>query len=164
LGVAVLMIASQLGHLTGLPVPHGSVLSELAYVFTHAAEINLATVLMGAGMLVVLFLGSRVLPRLPWTLIAMLLAAGIASFAHLDRYGLQLVGPIPAGWVGLAVATAVAVVAVGVLWGIAAAIALSLADLLRRIARPHDALLGYLPGQAGMHNVISSMGGRCLAW
>ncbi len=45
------------------------------------------------------------------------------------------------------------------LWGIVAAIALSCADLLRRIARPHDALLGYLPGQAGMHNVHDRLDG-----
>jgi sulfate permease, SulP family len=65
----------------------------------------------------------------------------------------------------LALATSVAVVALGVLWGIVAAIASSCADLLRRIARPHDALLGYLPGQAGMHNVaIALTGDKCLAW
>jgi SulP family sulfate permease len=62
--------------------------------------------------------------------------------------------------IGLALTTALAVVALGVLWGIAAAIALSLAELLRRIARPHDALLGYLPGQAGMHNVRDRLDGR----
>jgi high affinity sulfate transporter 1 len=303
-GIAVLMVASQLGHLTGLPVPQGSVLQQVAYVLTHTSEINVATVLTATGTLAVLFVGSRLFPRLPWTLIAMLLAAGVASLAHLERYGVQLVGPIPAGWprlmlpqvswnevvallppaiglalvaysdtvltgqgfatktghhidpnrelvalgvanvatgfsqgfpisasasrtaiahslhartqlyslvvaavvaltmafgrpvlaafpwaglgavvvyaatrlvdtaelrriakfrrseMGLALATALAVVALGVLWGIAAAIALSLADLLRRIARPHDALLGYLPGQAGMHNVRDRLDAR----
>jgi MFS superfamily sulfate permease-like transporter len=38
----------------------------------------------------------------------------------------------------LAVATTAAVLAVGVLYGIAVAIALSVLDLLRRIARPHE--------------------------
>jgi sulfate permease, SulP family len=304
LGIAVLMVISQLGHLTGLPVPHGSVLTKLGYVLTHLSEINLVTVIMSAAMLVVLFVGAKLFPRLPWTLIAMLLAAAIASLADLERYGLELVGPIPAGWprltlprvswteavallpaalglavvgysdtvatgrafaaktdhrinpnrelvalgianigaglsqgfpvstsasrtaiahslyartqlyslvmaaaialtmafgrpilaafpwaglgavvvyaatrmvdigelrrmakfrrseIGLALTTALAVVALGVLWGIAAAIALSLAELLRRIARPHDALLGYLPGQAGMHNVRDRLDGR----
>jgi sulfate permease, SulP family len=304
LGIAVLMIASQLGHLTGLPVPHGSVLAQLGYVFAHLPEINLTTMIMAAALLVLLLVGTRLLPRLPWTLIAMLLAAAVASLGHLERYGLQLVGPIPAGWprlslpdvswteaasllpaalglavvaysdtvltghgfatkmghkinpnrelvalgvanvaaglsqgfpvsssasrtaiahslsartqlyslvmaavialtmafgrpilaafpwaglgavvvyaatrlidigelrrmarfrrseLALALATAVAVIALGVLWGIVAAIALSFADLLRRIARPHDALLGYLPGQPGMHNVRDRLDGR----
>lgn len=70
LGIAVLMVVSQLGHLTGLPVPRGSVLTQLGYVFIHLSEINVVTMIMGAAMLVVLFVGSRLLPRLPWTLIA----------------------------------------------------------------------------------------------
>jgi len=304
LGVAVLMVISQLGHLTGLSVPSGSVLTQVGYVLTHLSEINVATVIMAAAILVVLFVGTKLLPRMPWTLIAMLLAAAVVVLGHLERYGVELVGSIPAGWprltlpevswaeaasllpaalglsvvaysdtvltgrgfgtktgdqinpnrelvalgvanvaaglsqglpvsssasrtaiayslyartqlyslvvavmialtmafgrpilaafpwaglgavivyaatrvvdigelrrmarfrrseLGLALATAAAVVVLGVLWGIAAAIALSLADLLRRIARPHDALLGYLPGQAGMHNVRDRLDGR----
>jgi sulfate permease, SulP family len=62
----------------------------------------------------------------------------------------------------LAVATTVAVLAVGVLYGIAVAIALSVLDLLRRIARPHDAVLGYVPGLAGMHDIEDYPNGRQL--
>lgn len=53
----------------------------------------------------------------------------------------------------LALATTVAVLAVGVLYGIVVAIGLSVLDLLRRVARPHDAVLGHVPGLAGMHDV-----------
>ena len=62
--------------------------------------------------------------------------------------------------IALAVATTVAVLAVGVLYGIAVAIALSVLDLLRRIARPHDAVLGYVPGLAGMHDIEDYPNGR----
>jgi sulfate permease, SulP family len=62
----------------------------------------------------------------------------------------------------LAVATTVGVLAVGVLYGIAVAIALSVLDLLRRIARPHDAVLGYVPGLAGMHDIEDYQNGRQL--
>jgi SulP family sulfate permease len=53
----------------------------------------------------------------------------------------------------IAVATTAAVVVVGVLQGVLIAIGLSLLDLLRRIARPHDGILGTVPGLAGMHDV-----------
>jgi SulP family sulfate permease len=53
----------------------------------------------------------------------------------------------------IAVATTAAVVVVGVLQGVLIAIGLSLLDLLRRVARPHDAVEGYVPGLAGMHDV-----------
>jgi SulP family sulfate permease len=52
----------------------------------------------------------------------------------------------------LAVGTTVAVLVLGVLGGIGAAIALSVLDLLRRIVKPHDGVLGYVPGLAGMHD------------
>jgi SulP family sulfate permease len=53
----------------------------------------------------------------------------------------------------LALATTVSVLVFGVLLGIVAAVALSVLDLLRRVARPHDAVLGIVPGLAGMHDV-----------
>jgi len=53
----------------------------------------------------------------------------------------------------LAVATTAGVLTVGVLEGILVAIGLSVLDLLRRVARPHDAVLGIVPGLAGMHDV-----------
>jgi len=53
----------------------------------------------------------------------------------------------------LALLTALAVLSLGVLYGVLAAIGLSILDLLRRVARPHDSVLGFVPGVAGMHDV-----------
>ena len=53
----------------------------------------------------------------------------------------------------LAFATTIAVLAFDVLYGIAIAIGLSVLNLLRRIVRPHDAVLGFAPGVAGMHDI-----------
>ena len=53
----------------------------------------------------------------------------------------------------LAFGTTLAVLVVGVLEGILVAIALSLADLLRRVSRPHDAIQGFVPDLAGMHDI-----------
>jgi SulP family sulfate permease len=51
------------------------------------------------------------------------------------------------------VATFVSVILFGVLQGIGVAVGLSILDMLRRVARPHDGVLGYVPGVAGMHDV-----------
>ena len=40
-----------------------------------------------------------------------------------------------------------------ILYGVLLAIGLSVADLLLRVGRPHDAILGRVPGVAGMHDV-----------
>ena len=53
----------------------------------------------------------------------------------------------------IALATTAAVVAFGVLNGVLVAIALSVADLLRRLAHAHDSVQGLVPGLAGMHDV-----------
>ena len=45
------------------------------------------------------------------------------------------------------------VIAFDILYGVIVAIGLSVADLLVRVARPHDAIQGLVPGLAGMHDV-----------
>ena len=53
----------------------------------------------------------------------------------------------------LSLATTAAVLVFDVLYGVVVAVALSILDLLRRISRPHDGILGYIPGMAGMHDI-----------
>lgn len=54
---------------------------------------------------------------------------------------------------GLAMAALVGVLVFGVLAGILVAIALSVADLFARVARPSASILGRVPGLAGLHNI-----------
>lgn len=53
----------------------------------------------------------------------------------------------------LALATTAGVLVAGILYGVLIAVALSVLDLLRRVARPHDGVLGYAPGVPGMHDI-----------
>ena len=53
----------------------------------------------------------------------------------------------------LALAACAGVLAFDILYGVLLAIGLSVAELLLRVARPHDAVLGRVPGLAGMHDV-----------
>jgi SulP family sulfate permease len=53
----------------------------------------------------------------------------------------------------LAVAATGGVLLLNVLGGIVLAIGLSIAELLMRVSRPHDSILGRVPGLAGMHDV-----------
>ncbi len=69
----------------------------------------------------------------------------IAEFRYLNRFRRSELL--------LALATTGAVLTLGVRDGILAAVVLSLADLLRRVARPHDAIQGFVPNLAGMHDV-----------
>jgi sulfate permease, SulP family len=54
---------------------------------------------------------------------------------------------------GIALVITIAVVVLGVLYGVIAAVAVSVVELLHRLARSHDAVLGLVPGVAGMHDL-----------
>lgn len=70
----------------------------------------------------------------------------IAAFARLWRFRRREFG--------LAVLTATGVLVFGLLAGIAIAVAVSIVELLSRVARPHAAELGTVPGIPGWHSVI----------
>ena len=53
----------------------------------------------------------------------------------------------------LALAALAGVLVLNILYGVLVAVGVSVADLLRRVARPHDAILGRVHGLAGMHDV-----------
>lgn len=53
----------------------------------------------------------------------------------------------------LALTTTVGVLLVDILYGVLVAIVLSVLDLLRRVAHPHDAVLGRVPGLGSLHDI-----------
>jgi sulfate permease, SulP family len=60
----------------------------------------------------------------------------------------------------LALATTAAVLIFDVPYGMAVAVSLSILDLLRRIARPHDGIPGFVPELAGKHDIDHYATGR----
>ena len=296
-GIAVIMIASQLGKITGADVEGDEFVDQMRSFVADWDELHLPTIILALSVLVVLLVIAWVAPRAPGPLIGMLGAAAVVTVFSLDRFGIDVVGDIPVGLptpglpdiamadltallipacgiaivafsdnvltgrvfaarkgqdidanaelaalgasniaaglmhgfpvsssgsrtaigdsVGsrtqlyslvllacvlvvmfaagdllatfptaalgalvvyaalrlvdvpefkrlarfrhselvLALATTVAVLVLGVLYGVLAAVVISILDLLRRVARPHDAILGFVPGVAGMHDV-----------
>ncbi|MFB7509779.1 STAS domain-containing protein [Streptomyces broussonetiae] len=53
----------------------------------------------------------------------------------------------------LALGCLAGVLALDILYGVLVAVGLSVAELLTRVARPHDTIQGLVPGLAGMHDV-----------
>lgn len=53
----------------------------------------------------------------------------------------------------IAAACAFSVVIFGILPGVIIAVAVSITEFMARLARPHEAVLGYVPDMAGMHDV-----------
>ena len=95
-GIAVLMIVSQWGKVTGFSVPNGSPFHETSYALRHLGETNAATVLLAVGVLVFLLVTSKLLPHSPAPLLGMLLGAAVVAVFDLKARGLTVVGSIPA--------------------------------------------------------------------
>ena len=96
-GIAVLMVVSQLGKLTGMQVEGDTPLSESAYVLQHLDAVRGPTLTMALTVTVALFVAQRFRPHWPNPLIAMLLAALVTSAFDLAQHGVTTVGSIPRG-------------------------------------------------------------------
>lgn len=140
-------VASGLVH--GFPVSSsGSRTAIVDAVGGRSRWSGLAT--LGAALTLVVAL-RPMLARFPdASLAAVVVYAGlrlidVGEFARIARYRrTELL---------IALATTFGVLVLGVLQGVLVAVGLSLVDVFRRVARPHDAVEGVVPDLAGMHDV-----------
>lgn len=96
-GIAVTMIAGQLGLLTGVAVSGDNPMAELASAVRQLASWDPATVILSALVLGMLFSSARWTPRLPAPLLVMVLAAAVTALAGLGQRGVALIGAVPSG-------------------------------------------------------------------
>ncbi|WP_156750935.1 SulP family inorganic anion transporter [Mycobacterium sp. 852013-50091_SCH5140682] len=102
-GIAIVMIASQLGKVTGVPVAGEQVVDLIRSFLQSVNHVHWPTALLAAGVLVLLYMLGRFAPRIPGPLIAVLLASAVTSTLSLRAIGIVVVGTIPAGVPALAV-------------------------------------------------------------
>lgn len=96
-GIAVLMVTSQLGKVTGVDVEGSNPLAEVASLVVGAADVHLPTLALASGTLVVLYLLHWLRPTWPGPLLVMLAAAVTGWLLGGERIGLRLVGEVPVG-------------------------------------------------------------------
>jgi len=76
-----------------------------------------------------------------------------AATRLLDVHGFRRLARFRRSELLLAVVTLAGVLVFDILKGIVIAVVISAAEMLRRVARPHDAIQGHVAGLAGMHDV-----------
>jgi SulP family sulfate permease len=96
-GVAVIMIVSQLGKLTGIHVATDGVGPELAYVAEHLGAVHAPTLTLDLVTLAVMLTGSFMAPRAPMPLLGMIGAAAAVALLDLRDSGITVIGTIPYG-------------------------------------------------------------------
>ncbi|GAD86930.1 sulfate permease [Nocardia asteroides NBRC 15531] len=140
-------VAAAVTH--GFPVSSSGSRTTIADLM--GARTQLYSLVCLASVLVVLFGATGVLAEFPMAALGALVV--YAALRLIDVAEFRRIGRFRRSELLLALVTTGSVLVLGVLYGVLVAVALSVFDLLRRIARGHDAVLGFVPGLAGMHDV-----------
>jgi high affinity sulfate transporter 1 len=137
------------GLMHGLPVSSSA--SRTALGDAVGSRTQLYSLVMLVAVLAVMLFGRGVLATFPTAALGALVV--YAALRLVDVSEFKRLALFRRSELVIAVATTGAVLVFGVLYGVLVAIGLSIADLLRRVARPHDAILGFVPGIPGMHDI-----------
>lgn len=144
------------GLLGGFPVSSSG--SRTALAMTAGARTQVySLVAMVWTLAVILFLGP-LLARFPTVVLGAIVL--FAATKLVDVPGFLRLWQFRKTEFVLAVVALAGVLVLGILNGVLVAVALSVAEMLQRVARPHDAVMGFVPGLAGMHDVDDHAGAR----
>lgn len=95
-GVAAIMIAGQLGKISGLSLEAKSFFGQVQELLSRFNQIHLPTLILAACILIFLLVVQRRFPNAPGPLLAVLLATSVVYLFHLDQRGIAVIGEIPA--------------------------------------------------------------------
>ncbi|MFD3925586.1 SulP family inorganic anion transporter [Streptomyces sp. NPDC058614] len=137
------------GVVHGFPVSSSA--SRTALASSAGARSQAYSLVAGAAILAVLLFLSPLLSRTPSAVLGALVV--YAAVRMIDLAGFRRLASFRRRELLLAVGCLIGVLALDILYGVIVAVGLSVAELLTRVARPHDAIQGVVPGVAGMHDV-----------
>ncbi|HEY8980178.1 MAG TPA: sulfate permease [Streptomyces sp.] len=137
------------GALHGFPVSSSA--SRTALASSARAHSQAYSLVAGAVVLAVLLFLGPLLTRMPSAVLGALVV--YAATRMIDLAGFRRLASFRRRELLLALGCLAGVLALDILYGVVVAVGLSVAELLSRVARPHDAVEGLVPGVAGMHDV-----------
>jgi len=137
------------GVLRGFPISSSGSRTALAVASGARSQVY-SLVALGCVVAVLLFAGSM-LARFPTAALGALVV--YAAVRLVDVSAFRRLAAFRRSEILLALAALVGVLVFDILYGVLLAVGLSVAEMLHRVARPHDAVQGFVPGLAGMHDV-----------
>lgn len=137
------------GVFQGFPVSAST--SRTTIAFASGGKTQLVGVISAFLVLSLLLFGGGVIALLPSTALAAIVIAAAIKLFDLD--GMKWLYRARRSEFWLAVAATVGVIVLGVLYGILVAVLLSLANFIRKVWRPYDAVLGRIDQRKGYHDI-----------
>jgi len=96
-GVALSIMLGQIGKIFGFPITSGGIVPRLVEFVSKLGLTHWPTLAVGLGTFAVIALSSRLLPRTPAALVAMIVAALAVKVLGLEAYGVKAIGEVPRG-------------------------------------------------------------------
>ncbi|MHA2789190.1 SulP family inorganic anion transporter [Corynebacterium sp. S7] len=97
IGIALLMIVSQLGKISKIDVQGENVWQEITSFVSQISTAHVPTVILALVVLVLLYIGNWLAPKAPTALGILLVAAAAVAIFNLDRFGIEVIGEVPRG-------------------------------------------------------------------
>jgi MFS superfamily sulfate permease-like transporter len=96
-GVAISLFISQLSPLTGLELKASGLIAPIVEIVRRHAEIHWPTVTMATALFLVLRLCKAYLPRVPGTLVVIILGIAASTLLDFGALGISTIGAVPSG-------------------------------------------------------------------
>jgi SulP family sulfate permease len=94
---ALIIGFSQLKHLLGISIPRGKVHETILNVATNIDAVNLPTLFLGLGAIIILLVVKKWNKRLPGPLIVVLFGMAAVYFLGLNEQGVKIIKEVPGG-------------------------------------------------------------------
>jgi SulP family sulfate permease len=96
-GLTLTIIAGELPTLLGIPKPGGDLLGVLFRTVDAVGDLDLATTIVGASALLILFGGRKLTTRVPWGLVTLIVSIAASKLLDLESEGVATIGEVPSG-------------------------------------------------------------------
>lgn len=96
-GLSIVIVLTEIPTLLGLPRTSGSTVDKVEGILAGLGDIHATTAAIGAVCLLVLFVGGRLRPAVPWGLLLVVAGLVTSRVADLAADGVAQVGTVPRG-------------------------------------------------------------------
>jgi sulfate permease, SulP family len=137
------------GLMRGFPISSSG--SRTALGVAAGSRTQVYSLVSLACVVAVLLFAGPMLARFPTAALAAIVV--YAATRLIDIAGFRRLAAFRRSELLVALAAFAGVLVFDILYGVLLAVGLSVAEMLHRVARPHDAVQGFVPGLAGMHDI-----------
>ncbi len=97
IGLSISILVGQLPKLLGIPGSGGNVFAQLQNIVMELDQVDPATLALGLGSIAIILAFKRFLPRIPGSLVALVLGIAVSYALDLSTKGVSVVGEVATG-------------------------------------------------------------------